>query len=304
MRISNNHPYSTPPRVLSLFAGIGGIDLGLEAIGCKTVAYSEVDPYACSIMALRFPDALNLGDITTINWSSLDARPDIICGGFPCQDISLAGKGAGIDGERSGLWAHYARAIRELRPRGVLVENVSALLGRGIDRVLRDLAACGYDAEWDCIPAAAVGAPHLRDRIFVIAYRADTQQESSARNAKSGGRNHGVAEDVGQKRSHEHTPRDTDQIQNRLVAATRKPDERRTADNPMRRRYRAPQRQIRSRWDRPIRASRWEVEPAMARVADGLPQQVDRIKCLGNAVVPQVAEHVGRILLDRMEQAT
>jgi site-specific DNA-cytosine methylase len=95
---------------------------------------------------------------------------DVLCGGFPCQDLSYAGKGAGLDGERSGLWGEYARLIRELRPRYVVVENVSALLARGLGRVLGDLAACGYDAEWDCIPASAVGAPHRRDRVWLVAY--------------------------------------------------------------------------------------------------------------------------------------
>jgi DNA (cytosine-5)-methyltransferase 1 len=95
---------------------------------------------------------------------------DVLCGGFPCQDISVAGRGEGIDGARSGLWGEYARLIRELRPRYVVVENVAALLARGMERVLGDLAACGYDAEWDCIPASAVGAPHRRDRVWLVAY--------------------------------------------------------------------------------------------------------------------------------------
>jgi DNA (cytosine-5)-methyltransferase 1 len=95
---------------------------------------------------------------------------DVLCGGFPCQDISNAGKRTGIDGERSGLWSEYARVIGELRPRYVIVENVAALLGRGIERVLGDLAALGFDAEWHCIPASAVGAPHRRDRVWIIAY--------------------------------------------------------------------------------------------------------------------------------------
>ena len=95
---------------------------------------------------------------------------DVLCGGFPCQDLSVAGRGAGIDGARSGLWAEYARLIRELRPRYVVVENVPALLVRGLGRVLGDLAALGYDAEWDCLPASAFGAPHRRDRVWIVAY--------------------------------------------------------------------------------------------------------------------------------------
>lgn len=107
----------------------------------------------------------------------------MLCGGFPCQDISLAGKGAGIDGARSGLWSEFARLIGEFRPRYVCVENVSALLGRGLDRVLSDLAALGFDAEWDCIPASAVGAPHIRDRVWLIAYpHADSNGLGGSRN--------------------------------------------------------------------------------------------------------------------------
>ena len=106
----------------------------------------------------------------TADWSERSRSIDAICGGFPCQDISVAGKGAGIEGARSGLWAEYARIIGELRPRIVIVENVAALLGRGLQRVLGDLAALGFDAEWHCIPASAVGAPHRRDRLWLCAY--------------------------------------------------------------------------------------------------------------------------------------
>src|SRR5690606_28720166 len=104
----------------------------------------------------HWPDARRFDDVRTVGAHNL-APVDLICGGFPCQDISVAGKGAGLDGERSGLWVEFARIVRELRPRFVVVENVPALLARGFGRVLGDLAACGYDAEWDCIPAAAVG---------------------------------------------------------------------------------------------------------------------------------------------------
>jgi DNA (cytosine-5)-methyltransferase 1 len=107
---------------------------------------------------------------------------DVLCGGFPCQDLSYAGRGAGLDGERSGLWAEYARLIRELRPRYVIVENVPALLARGLGRVLGDLAAVGYDAEWDCIPASAVGAPHRRDRVWLVAYPNGAGNASSSTN--------------------------------------------------------------------------------------------------------------------------
>ena len=116
---------------------------------------------------------------------------DVICGGFPCQDISVAGKGAGIDGARSGLWSEYARIIGEVRPRYVIVENVAALLGRGLERVLGDLAALGYDAEWHCIPASAVGAPHRRDRVWIVAHAAGAgwrPERAQATEKRTGGR--------------------------------------------------------------------------------------------------------------------
>lgn len=156
-------------RVGSLFSGIGGFDLAAEWMGWRTAWFSEIEPYAASILAKHWPDTPNHGDITKIRGAQVEPV-DLLVGGFPCQDISLAGKGAGIEGERSGLWSHYARLIDELRPRWVVAENVSALKNRGLYRVLQDLHALGYDAEWHCIPASAVGAPHQRDRIWIVAY--------------------------------------------------------------------------------------------------------------------------------------
>jgi len=153
----------------SLFAGIGGFDLAARWLGWRALWYSEIDPYASAVMKKRFPEAVNHGDVTQLRGSQV-ARVEVLCGGFPCQDISLAGKGAGIEGSRSGLWTHYARIIDEVRPSWVVIENVSALRSRGLDRVLGSLAALGYDAEWHCIPAAYVGAPHRRDRIWIVAH--------------------------------------------------------------------------------------------------------------------------------------
>ena len=164
-----------PLRVLDLFSGIGGFSLGLERAGMQTVAFCEIDLFARRVLAKHWPEVPCHDDIRTLtaDWLAENGLwPDVICGGFPCQDISVAGKGAGIGGERSGLWREYARLIGEIRPRYVIVENVAALLGRGLGDVLGDLAALGYDAEWHCIPASAVGAPHQRDRIWVVAYPA------------------------------------------------------------------------------------------------------------------------------------
>ena len=154
----------------SLFAGIGGFDLGFERAGMQCRWQVEIDKDCQKILSGYWPDAGQWDDIRTFPPPPVtDWFVDIICGGFPCQDISFAGKGRGIKGKRSGLWKEYVRTIRILQPKIVVVENVAALLNRGIGIVLGDLAACGYDAEWDCLPAKIFGAPMERDRIFLVA---------------------------------------------------------------------------------------------------------------------------------------
>lgn len=157
-------------RVLDLFSGIGGFSLGLERTGgFETVAFCEIEPFCRAVLARHWPGVPTHEDVRTLRAS--DVGPvDVICGGFPCQDISVAGKGAGIGGERSGLWGEFARLAGELGPRWVIAENSPALRSRGLVRVLQDLRALGYDAEWHCIPASYVGAPHSRDRIWIVAY--------------------------------------------------------------------------------------------------------------------------------------
>jgi DNA (cytosine-5)-methyltransferase 1 len=157
---------------LDLFSGIGGFALGAYWAGLRfdNHYYSEVDKYAIRVYQQRFPDAIGLGDICKISGRGLPAGDWIISGGFPCQDISVAGKGAGLAGARSGLWFEMLRLIGDLRPRYTIVENVGALLVRGIDTVLGTLAEIGYDAEWQIISAASVGAPHRRDRVYIVAY--------------------------------------------------------------------------------------------------------------------------------------
>jgi DNA (cytosine-5)-methyltransferase 1 len=164
-------------RVLSLFAGIGGFDLGLERTGgFETVAFCEIDPFCRRVLAKHWPEVPCYDDVRELSADRLAADGiaiDAICGGFPCQDISEAGKRVGIAGERSGLWSQFARLIGELRPRFVLVENVAALARRGLGVVLADLAALGYDAEWDCVGADAVGASQHRARLWLLAYPHD-----------------------------------------------------------------------------------------------------------------------------------
>jgi DNA (cytosine-5)-methyltransferase 1 len=168
----------TPLRVLDLFSGIGGFSLGLERTGgFDTVAFCEIEPFPRRVLAKHWPKVPCYDDVRTLTAARLAADGigvDVICGGFPCQDISVSGSGDGLDGERSGLWEEFHRLIGELRPSYICVENSPNLLagdrGRWFGRILGQLASLGYDAEWEVIPASAVGAPHRRERIWIVAY--------------------------------------------------------------------------------------------------------------------------------------
>ena len=259
-------------KIGSLFSGIGGLELGLERAipGAEVIWQVEQDEYARQVLAKHWPKARRYNDVREVGAHNLE-RVDVICGGFPCQDISIAGKQAGIKGERSGLWVHFARVIGELRPRYIVVENVSALLHRGMGRVLGDLAARGYDAVWDCIPAASVGAPPRRDRVFLVAY------------------------------SHSGTIY-AEQIQRRNSESAAKPSrngKKRHVAHSNRKGKSQPQRPVLNIWERAIDGSRaWTPEPKVGRVAHGVPRRMDQIRALGNAVVPQVAEVVGRVIIE------
>lgn len=161
-------------KLLDLFSGIGAFSLGLEQAGFQTAAFCEIDPFCRTILSQHWPAVRQYDDIRKLTAERLRAdgiAVDAICGGFPCQDISIAGGGKGLSGKRSGLWFEYLRLIEETTPILVFVENVAKLRHRGLDQVLSGLDALGYDAEWHCLPAAYVGAPHRRDRLWIIAYR-------------------------------------------------------------------------------------------------------------------------------------
>lgn len=156
-------------KFVSLFSGIGGLDLGLERAGMKCVLQVEENLFARAVLEHHFPGISRINDVREVTAADVKGV-DLIAGGFPCQDISFAGKGAGINGERSGLWAEFFRLIRESRPSFVLIENVPALFIRGIERVLGDIASIGYDAEWQTIQASDFRLPHRRKRVFIVAY--------------------------------------------------------------------------------------------------------------------------------------
>ncbi|MCW3818615.1 DNA (cytosine-5-)-methyltransferase [Micromonospora sp. DR5-3] len=156
-------------RIGSLCTGYGGLDLAVELVlGGRLAWYAEVDRHARTVLEHHWPGVRNLGDIRTVDWTRIEPV-DVLTAGFPCQDISNAGKRAGITGIHSSLWTSVVDAVRALRPPLVFVENVAALLRRGFDVVAADLAALGYDTSWTCLRASDIGAPHRRDRLFLLA---------------------------------------------------------------------------------------------------------------------------------------
>lgn len=232
-------------KIGSLFAGIGGFDLAARWMGWETAWFSEIDPYASAVLAKHWPGVPNHGDITRIDWSTVEPV-DLLCGGYPCQPVSRSGKRATQSDDR-WLWPEFGRAVGTLRPRWAVMENAPGLLDGGIADVLRDLALIGYDAEWTVIPATAAGAPHRRDRVWMLAYPIGVGAESGffergelaeawreARMGKFGG-----------------------------------------MDGP-------------ESWLQAI--------PALCGEDDGLPGKVDRLRCCGNSVVPQVARMVFQVI--------
>lgn len=170
----------------SLCSGYGGLDMAVRAVfGGKLAWCADNDKHVAVILATRYPRVVNLGDLTRLDWDEVPPA-DIICAGFPCQDISYSGRGAGIEkGARSGIWKNIVQGVRALQPKIVVVENVSALRRRGLDQVLGDLAESGYDSVWTSIRAADVGAAHRRERVFILAYRPEAREVLTLAHARS-----------------------------------------------------------------------------------------------------------------------
>lgn len=297
-------------KVLDLFSGIGGFSLGLERTGgFETVAFCEIEEFPRRVLTKHWPKVPIYDDVRTLTADRLRAdgiTVDVICGGFPCQDISLAGKGAGLAGERSGLWFEYARLVGELRPQYVIVENVSALLRRGLDQVLGSLAAIRYDAEWHCVPAAHVGAPHIRDRLWIVAYPQHPDAHDAGpyraaidqhRDAEPTHQQVGIPQSVGAVLA--------DAIGPRLALGTMLARVRGEAECGAEGQaaclggvpYAAHDTALGAGDRRGVAAWAWRTEPDVGRVAYGVPHVVDRIASLGNAVVPQIPEAIGDAIL-------
>lgn len=281
---------------LALFAGAGGGILGGILLGWRTVCAVEINAYCAQVLMQRQND----GHLSPFPiWDDVrtfDGRPwrgivDVVSGGFPCQDISAAGKGGGIDGERSGLWAEFARIIGEVRPQHVLVENSPMLTSRGLGRLLGDLAAMGLDAQWGVLGADDVGAPHKRERIWVFANAHEMRElqpqrrkshigrrvgdgASKAPNVATDGRREGRTGglDSGAPRESEQALQDADASGSGLGREQRQIDE--------------------GRGVRPSdgggNVGWWAAEPGLVRMVHGVANRVDRIGALGNGQVPAV----------------
>ena len=298
---------------LALFAGAGGGILGGHLLGWRTVAAVEIEDYPRRVLLQRQADGLLprfpiWDDICTFDGKPWRGRVDVISGGFPCQDISAAGKGAGLEGERSGLWREMARVICEIRPRYVFVENSSMLTSRGLGVVLGELAAMGFDARWGVLGAADIGANHQRDRIWIVAkWRGhlphaqhdrirwwEQQQESIAKEGRNVADTSSQRGEAGSTDSQRGKEGDSNESQHgssdlaytedkgdvwrewELGFVEQKHNSRRGSTNGSR------------KW--------WSVEPNVGRVAHGVASRVDRLKAIGNGQVPLCAATAWRIL--------
>jgi len=267
-------------KVVDLFAGIGGFSLGLHmAGGFDTVAFVERDNYASKVLAKNFPGVPIYDDVRS--YDGTEHRADIICGGYPCQPFSHAGKREGEEDDRH-LWPEMLRIVAAARPRWVIAENVAGHISMGLDQVLSDLEGEGYTCQPIVIPACAVDAPHRRDRVWIVAHndreqRGADERESNARTDRrddSGGICKNVPDtSSGGLSGSEQEPRLTTKgnIQDKSTPTKRT----QSADD-----------------------CRWPPEPGVGRVANGISKRVDRLRCLGNAVVPQVVAEIGKAIME------
>ena len=253
---------------LDLFSGIGGIGIALSE-WVRTIAYCEQDKYAQGVLLSRMQSndidrAPIFTDVRGLRGEHFATKPDIIFGGFPCQDISVAGLGKGLEGERSGLFFEIIRLTKEINPSFVFLENVPAIRTRGLREVIRAFTEIGYDCRWTCLSASSVGAPHKRERWFLLAY-ANSLRELS------------------EQRQHDRVGNSGEDVANSLCEGLER------------------QRKITERAETKLNYtfddSWWSVEPRVGRVVNGLPMRPHRIKCLGNSVVPQQVRTAFKVLI-------
>ncbi len=289
-------------RHLDLFSGIGGFALAARWVGWETVGFCEIDPYCQKVLKKHWPDVPIYEDVRELKGGQI-GPVDVITGGFPCTDISVAGKQVGIEGENSGLWTELARIIGEIRPRYAVLENVSNLLsgdnGRWFSRVLGDLAEIGYDCEWHCIPASYVGAPHRRDRVWIVSYPHGNSEPVGAVNDETpklqsidsncNGKRQLVNEERAFKSSESMETIVTntwgEQVQGFVEKALQGQHSFSWCENF------GGIEELQGQSDIP--------EPVIRRINDGVSFGMDQLKGLGNAVVPQIPEIIFRAINDR-----
>ena len=259
-------------KVLDLFSGIGGFSRGFEATNFfETISFVENEPYCQAVLKHHWPEVPVLGDITDVRGSDLPTRPDVICGGFPCQPFSQAGKQQAQDDARH-LWPEMFRLIRECRPTWVVGENVAGLIRLGLDEVLTDLESEGYSTRTFNIPACSVGAPHLRQRLWIVAH-SDSESEPD-----------GSFDGNARQR----------QLGFEFVADSDRDDRGRGRSTKSSGRKSRMEHWSGGECDRS--EEWWEVEPSVGRLVDGLPNRVPQLRALGNSIVPQIAQKIGKAI--------
>ena len=279
-------------KVLDLFSGIGGFSLGLERAGMETIAFCEIEKYCQEVLKKHWKGVPIYEDIKKFDARELRGAVDVVCGGFPCQDLSVAGNQAGFDGERSSLYSEMLRVIGECLPRYAIFENVTGLTsgdnGRWFARFLYDLAAIGYNAEWHCISASYIGAPHHRDRVWIIAYPNNNGQAAAKERQ-------GLQEgNGGDKKGKESASKFEGLLGERVFTNT---NDERCERKPKITHYL--QQQIELMRSDTGKRKRFDLsEPALCRKDDGISNKSHRLKALGNAVVPQIPEAIGLAIME------
>lgn len=289
-------------QVLDLFSGIGGFSLGLKRAGMETIGFCEIDPFCRKVLAKHWPDVTVHTDIRGLNGKDYKGRADVICGGFPCQPFSQAGKRRGTEDDRH-LWPEMLRVISEVRPTWVIGENVIGFVKMELDSVLSDLEREGYQTRAFIIPACGIDAPHKRDRVWIIAHANGEGESDGPVNEGPRPRqlelmadpNSGFSTVTQQavqagratiiSSSKDVADSESERVQRLWSSGEQKPHT-----------Y-GGQKLSLCGSERP-RPAYWEAEPGMGRVVDGIPDRVDRIKGLGNAVVPMVVEVIGNAIME------
>tara|TARA_R100001443_G_scaffold55203_1_gene66455 strand:- start:3613 stop:4521 length:909 start_codon:yes stop_codon:yes gene_type:complete len=295
-------------KIGSAFSGIGGFELGLERAipNSKTVWQIEQNPFCQKILRKHWPDAKIYDDVREVGVHNLEPV-DIFCAGFPCQDISIAGKGEGLDGKKSGLWWECFRIISELRPRIIVLENVSAITFRGGREVVGSLTSIGYDrCEWQVISARMFGAPHIRKRWFLVGHASNTNNGPKTTEVQAGRSEHVVCDTGGwsnvaytNSKSKPDCSHHAQTLEGDTAYTISKHSKEQSIDT-IRMEQERQSKYRSSQSNRTYEGNYWQrhaPQSPVCRVDDGIPNRVDRLRALGNAIVPQCSEYIGKCIV-------